>query len=431
LRGASVPFSFFTPRREPDGRISVFNGLTGKSYELNESAAYITWLCDGARSIDEVVEEFGRAVGVDQAEAERAVPDYISYLEGCRQLVWRRSKVRKVEAPTPEYLILELTNRCNLNCIHCSVSANERLGRELSTDKWKNLISTAAEMGVKAVGLSGGEPLLREDFFELAAHATDLGLVVGLVTNGLLIDEDNIGEIKRLKLDVQVSLDGSKPRYHDAIRASQGSFERSICKIELLRRHGIGFTMAAVATALNYRDVPDLLKLAEELGAKSFRVQPFFPVGRGGLHRMELSLTPEMTKWVTGFFVGEAKGSKLELGGFYFQFVLDPNARAPEQHCEDGSCSAGQSFAGVTHDGYVYPCSHIWQLAEDNVRERPLTWIWENSRLFNFFRSLMREDVNEVCQRCGYFSRCKGGCKAMNILDGRFSEPDSHCWLVN
>jgi radical SAM protein with 4Fe4S-binding SPASM domain len=64
------------------------------------------------------------------------------------------------------------------------------------------------------------------------------------------------------------------------------------------------------------------------------------------------------------------------------------------------------------------------------VRERPLPWIWENSRIFNFFRSLRREDVSPVCQGCIYFSKCKGGCKAMNILDGRFREPDSHCWIA-
>jgi radical SAM protein with 4Fe4S-binding SPASM domain len=72
----------------------------------------------------------------------------------------------------------------------------------------------------------------------------------------------------------------------------------------------------------------------------------------------------------------------------------------------------------------------LHRLAEDNVRQKPLPWIWENSRLFNFFRSLRRGDVNDLCQKCIYFAKCKGRCKAMNILDGRFSEPDSHCWLV-
>ena len=150
-------------------------------------------------------------------------------------------------------------------------------------------------------------------------------------------------------------------------------------------------------------DVPDLHRLAEDVGAKSFRVQPFFSVGRGSQHRAELDFIPEMTKEVTSFFVEAAKRSGIELGGFYFQFVLDPDVKTVDQPCEDGSCSAGYSFAGVTHDGYVYPCSHIWQLAEDNVRQRPLPWIWENSQLFNFFRSLRREDVNELCQGCIYF----------------------------
>lgn len=431
MRRSSVPFSFFMPFKVPDGPISVFNRLTGKSYELNQSAAYLITLCDGSRDLDEVVVGFSEAINVGIDEARETVLDHLASFEESRQLVWRSTKVRNVKAPTPDYLILELTNRCNLNCIHCSVSANERPGVELSTDEWKRIVRTLSEMGVRAVGLSGGEPLLRDDFFELASYAKDLGLLVGLVTNGLLINEGNIGEIKRLNLDVQVSLDGSSPRFHDKIRGTEGSFARLQDKLGLLAENGVEFTIAAVATAANYKDIPRLLEFAEGVGAKSFRVQPFFPVGRGSLHREELDLNPSMTKEITRFFVEEADKHKIETGGFYFQFALDPDFQPSDQTCEDGSCSAGYSFAGITHDGYVYPCSHIWQLAEDNIREKPFPWIWENSRLFNFFRSLRREDVSDVCQTCRYFSKCRGGCKAMNILDGRFREPDSHCWLAN
>jgi radical SAM protein with 4Fe4S-binding SPASM domain len=418
------------PFKSPDGTIKVLNRLTGKSYDLNPAAAYLTTLSDGSRDLDEIVSEFSRAVDVGLEEAREVALYYLSSLEESRQLVWRSSKVERVSVPAPDYLILELTNRCNLNCIHCSVSANERPGEELSTDEWKAVIKSISDMGVRAVGLSGGEPLLRRDFFEIASHAVDLGLLVGLVTNGLLIDEGNIGEIRRLNLDVQVSLDGSKPFFHDKIRGKEGSFERLQPKLELLAGNGVGFTIAAVATAVNYREVPRLLELAEEIGAKSFRVQPFFPVGRGRLHREELDLTPSMTREVTSFFVEETGKHEIDMGGFYFQFALDPDFRPSEQSCEDGSCSAGRGFGGITHDGYVYPCSHIWHISEDNVRERPLPWIWENSRIFNFFRSLRREDVSPVCQGCIYFSKCKGGCKAMNILDGRFREPDSHCWIA-
>lgn len=431
LRETNVPFSFFSPYRDPDGTISVFNGLTNSLHQLDEKASFLTSLCDGSKDIEEVVYVFSKAVDVSLDEARETTLGYLASLEDSGQLVWRSSKVRKVKAPTPDYLILELTNRCNLNCIHCSVSANERTGTELSTDEWKRVLREISEMAVRAVGLSGGEPLIRSDFFELAAYATDLGLLVGLVTNGLLIDGDNIGEIKHLNLDVQVSLDGSKPLYHDKIRDKEGSFERLQDKLGLLTENGVAFTIAAVATAVNYTDIPRLLEFAEEVGARSFRVQPFFPVGRGSLHRVELDLTPSMTKEITSFFVEEAGKHKIETGGFYFQFALDSDFRPSDQICEDGSCSAGYSFAGITHHGYVYPCSHIWQLAEDNVRVKPISWIWENSRLFNFFRSLRREDTSELCQGCIYFAKCKGGCKAMNILDGRFSEPDSHCWLVN
>jgi radical SAM protein with 4Fe4S-binding SPASM domain len=430
LQGTDVPFSFFLPKKEPDGTYSLYNGLTGKNYELNPAAALMTLLCDGTRNLDEILETFSGQYEVDPIETRGTVYDFISSLQERRQLVLRTSKIRKVKVPPPKYLVLEITNRCNLNCIHCSVRANERLENELTTTEWKNLLTTLAEMGVEAVGLSGGEPLLREDVFDLANHALNHGLLVGLVTNGLLLNRGMVEKIKKMNLDVQISLDGSRPLYHDKIRNQEGSFEKLLEKVRLLREEDIKFTVAAVATAHNYRDLPNLLRLSEEIGARSFRVQPFFPVGRGSIHREELDLDHSMTKYISSYLLEAKEASEIEVGGFYFQFTLESDPPAITQPCEDGACSAGYNFAGVTHDGYAYPCSHIWQLAEDNIRDEPFPWIWENSRIFNFFRSLQRADTSTTCQNCVYFSKCKGGCKAMNILDGHFREPDRHCWLA-
>jgi len=430
LQGTDVPFSFFLPKKEPDETYSLYNGLTGKDYELNPAAALMTLLCDGTRNLDEINQTFSEQYKVDPIEARRTVYDFISSLQERRQLVFRTSKIRNVKVPPPKYLILGITNRCNLNCIHCSVRANERLDDELTTAEWKNLITTIAEMGVEAVGLSGGEPLLREDVFDLADHALNQGLLVGLVTNGLLLNRGIAEKIKKMNLDVQISLDGSRPLYHDKIRNREGSLEKLLEKVRFLREEGIKFTVAAVATANNYKDLPDLLRLSENIGAKSFRVQPFFPVGRGSLHKEELDLDHGMTKFISSYLIEAKEASEIEVGGFYFQFTLEPDPPAIAQPCEDGACSAGYNFAGVTHDGYTYPCSHIWQLAEDNIRDKPFPWIWENSRIFNFFRSLQRADTSKTCQSCIYFSKCKGGCKAMNILDGHFRETDRHCWLA-
>ena len=430
LQGTDVPFSFFLPKKETDGTYSLYNGLTGKDYELNPAAALMTLLCDGTRNLDEINQTFSEQYKVDPIEARGTVHDFISSLQERRQLVIRTSKIRKVKVPPPKYLVLEITNRCNLNCVHCSVRANERLENELTTTEWKNLLTTLAEMDVEAVGLSGGEPLIREDVFDLANHALNQGLLVGLVTNGLLLNRGIVEKIKKMNLDVQISLDGSRPLYHDQIRNRKGSFEKVLEKVRFLSEEGIKFTVAAVATAHNYKDLPDLLRLSEKIGARSFRVQPFFPVGRGSLHKEELDLDHSMTKFISSYLLEAKEASKIEVGGFYFQFTLESEPPAMTQPCEDGACSAGYNFAGVTHDGYVYPCSHIWQLAEDNIRDKPFPWIWENSRIFNFFRSLQRVDTSKTCQSCIYFSKCKGGCKAMNILDGHFREPDRHCWLA-
>jgi len=126
-----------------------------------------------------------------------------------------------------------------------------------------------------------------------------------------------------------------------------------------------------------------------------------------------------------------SKQTRMQVGGFYFQFLLDSDPAATSEPCKDASCSGGYDFAGITPEGFVYPCSHIWQLGDDNVREEPFAWIWQNSRMLNFFRSLRREDVNDTCQLCKFFSKCLGGCRAMNLLQGNVFAPDSHCWLAH
>lgn len=143
-----------------------------------------------------VIRNFSEQYKIKETEAAEAVIDFVSVLEDRRQLVWRATKVQKVDVPPHNYLILEVTNKCNLSCIHCSVEANERKGEELTGKEWKNLIDSIAIMGVEAVGLSGGEPLLRGDIFELAEYAINKGLLVGLPTNGLLLNEENIHDYK-------------------------------------------------------------------------------------------------------------------------------------------------------------------------------------------------------------------------------------------
>lgn len=408
----------------------VYNALTSKSFELNEPASFIFSLCDGTLDIDEIADRFSVKFKMRLQKAKKNVNAYLSQLEEKKILTWRTSRVERVEIPKPKYMIFEVTNRCNLNCIHCSVLANERRCQELTTEEWENLIKELAEMGTEAIGLSGGEPLLRTDIFVIAQSAVNLGLQVGLVTNGLLLNEYAIAEIKRMNLDVQVSLDGSKPWLHDKIRSSDGCFEILKEKLNLLKENEVPFTVAMVATAMNYSDLPELIELSEKFGASRLRVQPFFPVGRGDRRRDELILNAGMAKEISVVLNENAKWEGIDAGGFYLQFVLEDAPDAPANPCTEASCAAGYDFGGITPDGYVYPCSHIWPLGTDNVREHSFSWIWRNSKLFNFFRSLKREDINDFCQSCKYFEKCRGGCRAMNILDWNIFSTDRHCWLA-
>jgi hypothetical protein len=148
------PSLFFSIKEEHDGKYSLYNRLTNKCFELNASAAYVASKCDGTRDFNELSAQFSAEYSVDLNEAKKAVEEFLSILEKDRLLIWRTSKVEPIGVPPPKFLILEVTNRCNLNCIHCSVCANEGKRSELTAQEWTTVIADAASMGTQALGLS-------------------------------------------------------------------------------------------------------------------------------------------------------------------------------------------------------------------------------------------------------------------------------------
>lgn len=203
--------------------------------------------------------------------------------------------IRELDHPTPAgprrnppgpVVIWNLIRRCNLTCEHCySISADKDFPGELNTQEVFKVMDDLKDARVPVLILSGGEPLLRPDIFDIARRAKGMGFYVGLSSNGTLIDESNIDAIDEIGFDyVGVSLDGIGAT-HDHFRRKQGAFEASMHGIRLCRERGIKVGVRYTMTEGNAHDLPALLKLVEDEAIDKFYFSHLNYAGRGNKNR--------------------------------------------------------------------------------------------------------------------------------------------------
>jgi len=324
----------------------------------------------------------------------------------------------------PRLIAWEVTRACRMACKHCrAASRPTRDSDDLTTEEGFRLLENVASFARPIIILTGGEPLLRPDIFDLAAHARDLGLPVALATCGTALDERvSTGDstwraAERMAAvgirHISISLDGASAESHDAIRGVPGAFEAAVGGIEAAKRAGLAFQINTTVARHNVDEVPAILELAVSLGASVYNPFLFVPTGHGRqLADEELSadqyeetltwLADQRGRWDTGIRVTCAP---------QFQRILRERRRPgdPEPPADAG-CMGGKSFAFVSHRGKVQICGFLDVECGDLRRENfDLRKIWETSDVFRRVR-----DVGAYggrCGRCEYNAVC-GGCRA-------------------
>ena len=325
-----------------------------------------------------------------------------------------------------------LTNKCNLACSHCYINAGPGAKRsdELSTEEAKALIDDLAGMGTPLILLSGGEPLVRDDFWELAGYIRGKGMKSALSTNGTLIDVNTARRLKETGVEyVGVSLDGATAETHDRLRNRAGSFEASLSAIRNSIAAGLPCGVRITVSKDNFREVSDLIDLSLGLGASRFCLYWLVPSGRGGEGHANRQLdTKEVQEVIDVLFkkAHEIDPGKMELltvdspqDSIYFLKKMreeDPaNATSVEQLLQfmGGACSAGNRVANIDPSGNVYPC----QFAQDeslrigNVRETRFSALWndDTNAVLAAFRK--KPELDGACGICSEREFCGGGCR--------------------
>lgn len=322
---------------------------------------------------------------------------------------------------SPRLVAWEITRSCNLNCVHCRASSDKGpYEGEIGTEKARKILDEISLTGKPIIILTGGEPLLREDVFEIAEYGTALGLRMVMATNGTLLTPEMAKKIQNSGIKrISISLDGENAEKHDSFRKVDGAFDASLRGISLLREAGVEFQINTTVTRRNVDDIEKILKMAVDLGAAAHHIFLLVPTGRAkDMLNQEIDAVryEKLLHWFYNMRGRTPLHLKATCAPHYYR-ILRQEARSRGEKIDfetygldavTRGCLGGTSFCFISYDGIVQPCGYL-ELNCGDLKESSFERVWIDSRIFNELRdfSLYRGK----CGICEYKKFC-GGCRA-------------------
>ncbi len=338
--------------------------------------------------------------------------------------------------PQPRLIFWEVTKACNLRCVHCRATAHNLSSLyDLPTNLAFDTIQQVSQISHPILVLSGGEPLLRPDIFDLAAFAVGRGLTVALATNGTLVTREIAGKIAHSGIRrVSISLDGADAGTHDKFRRIPGSFDDALQGFENLREWGVSLQINVTVARHNAHQLPQILEMARSIGADALHTFMLVPVGCGveiaGTQMLPAAEYEEILNW---FYDREMEGElemKATCSPHYFRVRLqrraaDRAASGPATSVPASSkpaghpggkglnqvtkgCLAGSGVCFISHRGEIFPCGYL-PVAAGDLHQESFEQIWFNSPVFRNLRDNSR--LKGKCGVCEFRNVCMG-CRA-------------------
>ncbi|MBI5902851.1 MAG: heme b synthase, partial [Deltaproteobacteria bacterium] len=326
---------------------------------------------------------------------------------------------------------------CNLDCIHCRAAA--RFGpypNELTTKECFDFLDDVASFSNPIMILTGGEPMMRDDIWEIARHGTDLGLRMVMAPCGFLVTEETVKKMIEAGIQrVSFSIDGATAESHDNFRRVKGAFDSVMQAIENVKKAGLAFQVNTTITRHNLAELPRILDLVIGLGAVAHHPFLLVPTGRGAQLKA-LEISPEdYEKTLTWFYEQREKVPiqfKPTCAPHYYRIFRQKEREkgvtvTPETHGLDAmskGCMGGQSFAFVSNTGKVQICGFL-DVECGDIRKEPFHTIWDTSKVFEEMRAW--DDYNGRCGYCEFRKVC-GGCRARAFaFTGNYMDEEPFC----
>ena len=352
----------------------------------------------------------------------------------------------------PFLVVWDFTHKCNLNCKHCYSNSGATQEEELSTKEALDVVDQLSDAGVTALAFSGGEPLTRKDFFEVANHAIEKGLYVSVATNGTLLTKEMVQKLKQAKINyVEISIDGATAKTHDTFRGVTGAFDKAVAGLKNCVEADLCACIATTATKNNLQEIPAIIDLAEEIGAERFTYFNFIPTGRGKEH-FDQDLSAEEREQLMHYLVnrmskgckttilttapqlarvalqcqGPSKTGEVTMSMAHMQTAKVSKKAVPLADFI-GGCGAGRLYCSLSPQGDVHPCV-FFPVNVGNLKTERFSDIWLHSKMFNTLRD--RSNLTGACGKCTYKYIC-GGCRARaNAYHDDFLASDPGCVMA-
>jgi heme b synthase len=315
----------------------------------------------------------------------------------------------------------ETTRNCNLACVHCRASATTGpYTGELDTEEAFRLLDQIAEIAKPIIILTGGEPLLRDDIFDIAEYGTQKGFRMVMAPNGTLVTEDIAKKLMTVGIKrISISLDGATAESHDRFRKVDGAFEGAVNAMKIAKKVGLDFQVNTTITKTNLDQIPEIQKLAVKYGAVAHHIFLLVPTGRGK-YIVDTEINAAEYEQTLNWFYDQRDKTPLDLKAtcapHYYRILRQRSKEEGksisfETHGLDAvtrGCLGGIGFCFISHRGDVQPCGFL-NADCDNVRKRSFADIWKHADVFTALRDYDR--LKGKCGPCEYKRVC-GGCRA-------------------
>lgn len=354
----------------------------------------------------------------------------------------------RVPQPTriPVVIVWNVTNRCNLDCLHCHQASTQSLQeKELTTNEAFQVVDHLSDVGLSILTFSGGEPLVRNDIYDIIQRATDSGIYCTIASNGILMKPETVKKLSKCGIKrVEIGLDGVNPKTHDFLRNKKGSFSATVKGIKNCVKYG-NFEEVAITSTLyrsNASEIPQIVDFAKNLGATRFYLNRLIPAGRG-INITHLDVSDKEKRRILDYLYDRFHNSVINGNGIqcytrgmtYLSRVGYQKSDGQIFHVSEAfsgydvmlktkydgelskfvrrfakgfsGCSAGLTYCGLSAQGDILPCvpAHInlGNLLEENLED-----IWAHNDTLKQMRD--RENLKGSCGQCDYNGLC-GGCR--------------------
>jgi AdoMet-dependent heme synthase len=344
---------------------------------------------------------------------------------------------KSILSDTLRMVAWEVTRRCNLACVHCRASSEcGPYPGELTTEQCTGLLDDIASFSKPVIILTGGEPLLRPDIYDIASYGDRRGLRMVLATNATLVTSEIARKMLKAGIQrVSVSIDGLDAGSHDRFRGVPGAFRLSMAGIEAMKKAGMEFQINTTVTKANLSQIEGILNLALQLGAAAHHIFLLVPTGRGK-DLADQEITPADYEKTLNWFHEKSLNCPIQLKAtcapHYYRILhqrrkeIPSFAKSSEHpfHTMTRGCMGGSSFCFISHTGQVQPCGYL-ELDCGQIKENSFADIWKNSGIFKNLRDL--QQLKGKCGHCEFIRVC-GGCRARaHEITGNYLAEEPFC----